>query len=98
MSPGDAAAPAGDRGGTVVLTTGQEVPPRLTAAARPRRRVSTPPDLWETYPDPRRSLRATLFGLTVEAYRAEYRRRAAEGWASWELAARFPAPGSVVTR
>lgn len=95
MSPGDAAAPAGDRGGTVLLTTGR-VTPTVQSPARPRRRVSTPPDLRETYPDPRRNYRATLFGLTVEEYRKEYRRCAAEGWTATELAERFPAPGSAV--
>lgn len=96
MSPGDAAAPAGDRGGADLLTTGR-VTSRVATTARPRRWVSTPPDLRETYPDPRANLRPTLFGLTVADYRAEYRRRSAEGWQSWELAARFPAPEVVAS-
>lgn len=95
MSLGDAAAPGGNRGGAELLTTGR-VASTVQNPGRPRRRVSTPPDLWETYPDPRVNFRPTMFGLTLEEYRAEYRRRQAEGWSAHELAARFPAPGSAV--
>ena len=59
------------------------------------RRLPVRPDLWAAYPDPRLSLRPTLFGLTLDAYRAEYRRRQAESWMPWELALRFPAPAEV---
>ena len=59
----------------------------------PRTRVRPrPPDVRGKYVDPRVNLRPTMFGLTLDEYRAEYRRRQGERWASWELKARFPAP------
>ena len=67
---------------------------RITSRV-PRRHVSRP-DLWAKYPDPAIYLaRPTMFGLTLDAYRAEYRRRQAESWQFWELELRFPAPATV---
>ena len=60
-----------------------------------RRRWPIRPDLWAKYPDPRLNFRPTRYGLTLDAYRAEYRRRQAESWMPWELALRFPAPAEV---
>ena len=61
-----------------------------------RRRWPTRPDLFEAYPDPARYLAIpTLYGLTVDQYRAEWCRRQAEGWQRYELELRFPAPAAV---
>lgn len=38
-----------------------------------------------------------MYGLGVDEYRAEYRRRQAEGWGAWELTVRFPAPEAVAS-
>lgn len=55
------------------------------------------PDLLESYPDARCNLRTTMFGLPLEDYRKEYRRRQAESWQPWELATRFPHPDAVAS-
>lgn len=61
-----------------------------------RRRWPTRPDLFEAYPDPARYLAIpTLYGLTVEQYRAEWCRCQAAGWLPWELHERFPRPEVV---
>ena len=52
-------------------------------------------DLWHRYPAPSANFRPTMFGLPLDAYRAEYRRRQAEGWQRYELELRFPAPTAV---
>ncbi|HZL05820.1 MAG TPA: hypothetical protein VFE45_10465 [Coriobacteriia bacterium] len=60
-----------------------------------RRRWPTCPDRWTLYPDPARYLAIpTLYGLTVDQYRAEWYRRQAEGWQRYELELRFPAPAA----
>ena len=53
------------------------------------------PDLFDTYPDPRLNFRPSMYGLTLDQYRAEWCRRQAAGWLPWELAARFPRPEQV---
>ena len=61
-----------------------------------RRRWPTCPDRWTLYPDPARYLAIpTLYGLTVDQYRAEWCRRQAESWQGWELELRLPAPAAV---
>ena len=61
-----------------------------------RRRRPTCPDRWTLYPDPAHYLTMpTLYGLPLDAYRAEYRRRQAESWQRWELELRLPAPAAV---
>jgi len=60
-----------------------------------RRRWPTRPDLFEAYPDPRANFRPTLFGLTLDAYRAEWCRCQAAGWLPWELDKRLPRPEQV---
>ncbi len=60
-----------------------------------RRRSPARPDLWDRYPDARLNFRPTMFGLSRGEYVAEYRRRQAEGWATWELSARLPRPEQV---
>lgn len=57
---------------------------------------SVAPDVRERRPEPRCNYRTTMFGLTLEDYRNEYRRRQTESWQPWELATRFPHPGAVV--
>ena len=60
-----------------------------------RRRWPTCPDRWTLYPDPAHYLTMpTLYGLTVDQYRAEWCRRQAEGWQRYELELRFPAPAA----
>jgi hypothetical protein len=78
-----------------LTTTVQVAGSSVTGRGRGPRRCSRP-DLWEThYPDPRVNLRTTMFGLTLEQYRAEFMRRRGEGWFEWELSQRFPRPGEV---
>lgn len=60
-----------------------------------RHRWCTREDLWRRYPEPSVNFRTTLYGLPLADYRAEYRRRQAEGWLAYELAARFPAPSAM---
>lgn len=55
------------------------------------------PDRWTLYPDPAIYLTMpTLYGLTVDQYRAEWCRRQAESWQRWELELRFPVPAEAV--
>lgn len=55
-----------------------------------------PGDVLRTYPDPAIYLaRPTMFGLTLDQYRAEWVRRRDEGWQSWELSTRLPRPDAV---
>lgn len=62
----------------------------------PRTRVCPrPPDVRGKYVDPRVNLRPTMFGLTLDEYRAEWIRRRDEGWKAWELAVRLPHPDAV---
>ncbi len=70
---------------------------RVGAGSRTTLRRSWPhrPDIAQQYPDPRVNFRTTMFGLTLDLYRAEWVRRQAEGWQRWELDHRLPAPGAV---
>ena len=60
-------------------------------AGRPATKVPVRPDLWATRPPASRYLGPTMFGLTRDELRTEWRRLAAEGWARWELDDRFAA-------
>ena len=102
MSPGDAAGPSRDAARAGVTQAG--TPPHRIATSRAgtvatahrARRDCPRPDRWTLYPDPAQYLTMpTLYGLTVEQYRAEWCRCQAAGWMGWELAARFPRPESV---
>ena len=88
----------GQQRGRPLRTDGLSTSDRLSTRSNTRLLHQLPvrPDLWDVhYPDPRCNFRSTMFGLTLDQYRAEYRRRQAEGWAAWELAVRFPHPDAV---
>jgi len=102
MSAGDAAGPSRDAARAGVTQAG--TPPHRVTTTRPTtvvpthraRRDCPRPDRWTLYPDPAHYLTMpTLYGLTVDQYRAEWCRCQAAGWMGWELAARFPCPESV---
>jgi len=57
-----------------------------------RHRWCTREDLWRRYPEPSANFRISMFGLSLEAYVGEVRRRQADGWAGWEISIRFPRP------
>lgn len=81
MSSGDAA------GAGAVSTT--------VATSHRARRDCPRPDRWTLYPDPRLNFRPTMFGLSLDAYRAEVARCRDARWQAWELDTRFPRPESV---
>lgn len=57
----------------------------------------TPEERVDRYGDPADRYRAPgMFGLTLDAYRAEWRRCRDAGWFPWELARRFPDPRAGV--
>ena len=49
-------------------------------------------DLGRRYPEPSANFRISMFGLSLEAYVGEVRRRQADGWAGWEISLRLPRP------
>lgn len=102
MSAGDAAGPSRDAARAGVTQAG--TPPHRVTTTRPTtvvpthraRRDCPRPDRWTLYPDPARYLAIpTLYGLTVEQYRAEWCRRQAESWQRWELDRALPVPAAV---
>lgn len=83
------------RGGRAINTTSDDVsmvaPPARMWVAR-----LTPEERLERYGDPAdRYCVPCPFGLTLDGLRAEWRRRAADGWQRWELAARFTPRGAA---
>lgn len=93
----DAAAPEdGDLRGDRATSTTHDDAPIVTPRARMWVARLTPEERLERYGDPADRYRVPCpFGLTLDGLRAEWRRRAADGWQRWELAARFTPRGAA---